>query len=83
MSSRCDPSQVPQKRKIMDSKFHLYLLLVILGSLTMQVHSKQGAACERVGVCFDQQVDCLPPSFDCFDYGFYCPGSQKCCCYED
>ncbi|XP_078347733.1 small cysteine-rich protein 2-like [Oculina patagonica] len=60
----------------MDSKFHLCLLLIILGSLTMQVHSQQGACEPNFGRCSDQDVECN----DCSDH-FYCPGFQKCCCY--
>ncbi|KAL9956940.1 hypothetical protein ACROYT_G038505 [Oculina patagonica] len=51
LSTRCDPSQVPKKRKIMDTKFHLCLLLIILGSLTMQVHSQQGICEQSGGYC--------------------------------
>ncbi|XP_078348901.1 small cysteine-rich protein 6-like [Oculina patagonica] len=64
----------------MDSKFHLCLLLIILGSLTMQVHSQQGDCEANNGFCISDPVPCPPAFKECPDNGS-CQESKRCCCF--
>ncbi|XP_078348896.1 small cysteine-rich protein 8-like isoform X1 [Oculina patagonica] len=63
----------------MDTKFHLCLLLVILGSLTMQVHSQQGICEQSGGYCVPENFFVCPPgTYDCH---YQCDSEfEKCCC---